>query len=267
MVNYIKQPTKRKSVLALLKIQGYLCKDFTKPLQSNSAGQMNWKHYFTSSIGKKLVMGFTGLFLISFLIIHAYVNVMIFANDGGVTFNIAAKFMGTTLIIRIMEIGLFAGILLHIIQGYMLVQKNNSTRNSRYAIKAGNKTSAWYSRSMGLLGTLILLFLIVHIAHFWVPSRITHTLNPMVVNGEEMHNLYERMVIVFANPWVVLLYVLGCFSLAWHLIHGFYSAFQTLGLGTHKYKQMIRNTGIVFSVLICVVFASMPVAMYFQWIK
>ncbi len=228
---------------------------------------MNWKHYFTSSIGQKLVMGFTGIFLISFLIIHAYVNVMIFANDGGVTFNKAAHFMGTTLIIRIAEVGLFAGILLHIVQGYMLVKKNAGTRNNRYAVKPGNKTSAWYSRSMGLLGTIILLFLVMHVAHFWVPSRITHTLEPVSVNGEELHNLYARMVSVFANPWIVLLYVLGCFSLAWHLVHGFYSAFQTFGLATHRYKKMIRNTGIVFSIVICTLFASMPVAMYFQWIQ
>src|SRR5690606_16451946 len=120
----------------------------------------------TSSVGQKLVMGFTGLFLISFLIIHAYVNVMIFANDGGVTFNKAADFMGSTLAIRIAEIGLFAGIILHIVQGYMLVKKNTSTRRVRYAMKDNKKSSAWYSRSMGLLGTIILLFLIMHIAHF-----------------------------------------------------------------------------------------------------
>jgi succinate dehydrogenase / fumarate reductase cytochrome b subunit len=228
---------------------------------------MNWKHYFTSSIGQKLVMGFTGLFLIMFLIVHAYVNVMIFANDGGVAFNKAADFMGTTLIIRIMEIGLFAGILLHIVQGLMLWKKNSSTRNQRYAMKANSKSSAWYSRSMGLLGTIILLFLIMHIAHFWVPSRITHTLNPVDVNGAELHNLYERMQIVFSSSWVVVLYLLGCFSLAWHLIHGFYSAFQTLGLTTHKYKKMIRSIGVAFSVIISLLFASMPVAVYFQWIQ
>ena len=83
---------------------------------------MNWKHYFTTSIGKKLVMGFTGLFLISFLIVHCYVNAMIFVGEDA--FNSAADFMGTTIAIRIMEVGLFAGILLHIVQGYMLAQKN-----------------------------------------------------------------------------------------------------------------------------------------------
>jgi succinate dehydrogenase / fumarate reductase cytochrome b subunit len=228
---------------------------------------MNWKHYFTTSIGKKLIMGFTGLFLIAFLIVHAYVNAMIFMNDGGEAFNAAADFMGTTIIIRIMEVGLFAGILLHIIQGLALSRRNLGTRTQRYAVKPGNRTSAWYSRSMGLLGTLVLLFLIIHIAHFWVPSRITGGLSEVTIRDREMHNLYERMQQVFENPIVVVIYLLGCISLAWHLIHGFYSAFQTMGLTTHKYKRMIRNVGIVFSVVITALFAAMPLAMYFNWIN
>lgn len=226
---------------------------------------MNWKHYFTTSIGKKLVMGFTGLFLILFLIVHAYVNAMIFVSADA--FNTAADFMGTTLAIRIMEIGLFAGIILHIVQGYALTQKNVSTRKERYAVKPGNKTSAWYSRSMGLLGTLILLFLVVHIAHFWVPSRITHDMEQFqLVNGRSTHNLYQRMLEVFQSPVTVVIYLLGVFSLAWHLIHGFYSAFQTMGLTTNKYKTMIRNIGIVFSIVICLLFAAMPVSMYLGWV-
>ena len=221
---------------------------------------MSWKNYFTTSIGQKLVMGFTGLFLISFLIVHVYINSMIFVSRDA--FNAAADFMGSTLIIRIMEIGLFAGILLHIVQGYYLAQKNLGTRKERYAVKPCNKTSAWYSRSMGLLGTLILLFLIVHITHFWVPSRVTHDLNEVDLRGKVVHDLFQRMYDVFQQPWVVVLYVLGVFSLAWHLVHGFFSAFQTMGLTTHKYKKIIRNTGIVFSIVICLLFASMPIAFY-----
>jgi succinate dehydrogenase / fumarate reductase cytochrome b subunit len=210
-------------------------------------------------------MGFTGLFLISFLIVHCYINAMIFV--GRDAFNSAADFMGTTVIIRILEIGLFAGIILHVVQGYMLAQKNLSTRNVRYNVKPGNKTSAWYSRSMGLLGTLILLFLVIHITHFWVPSRVTHDLNPITIRGREMHDLYQRMLDVFQELWVVVLYLLGVFSLAWHLVHGFYSAFQTMGLTTHKYKKIIRNFGILFTIVICLLFASMPVSMYMGWVS
>lgn len=211
-------------------------------------------------------MGFTGLFLISFLIVHAYINSMIFVSRDA--FNTAADFMGTTIAIRIMEVGLFAGIILHIVQGYLLWQKNASTRNVRYAVKAGNKTSAWYSRSMGLLGTLILLFLVIHIAHFWVPSRITGGMNEFrLINGRETHDLYQRMLDVFESPLVVGIYLAGVISLCWHLIHGFYSAFQTMGLTTHKYKKMIRNVGIAFSVIISLLFAAMPLAMHLKLVS
>ena len=116
-------------------------------------------------------MALTGLFLITFLIVHMYVNANVFFTNGEENFNRAAHFMGTNILVRIMEIGLFAGFILHIVQGYMLELSNRSKRSSKYLVEAGNKTSTWYSRSMALLGTLILLFLIIHIAHFWVPSR------------------------------------------------------------------------------------------------
>jgi succinate dehydrogenase / fumarate reductase, cytochrome b subunit len=221
---------------------------------------MNWKHYFTSSIGKKLVMGFTGIFLIVFLIVHCYINALVFFMDGGVRFLEGAHFMGTNPVIRITEIGLFAGLILHIVQGLMLWSQNNSKRNTRYAVSAGNTTSKWYSRSMGLLGTLILLFLVMHLWHFWGPNRYSQTFH-----GEEL-NLFTGMQTVFANPIVVIVYVLGCGALMYHLIHGFYSAFQTMGLATSKYKGMIRSVGVWFSIIVCLVFALMPVSFYLGWI-
>lgn len=210
-------------------------------------------------------MGFTGLFLIVFLVVHCYLNSMIFVSREA--FNAAADFMATCVAMRILEVGLFAGIFLHIIQGFMLVRKNASTRGERYAVSAGNKTSPWYSRSMGLLGTLIFLFLILHINHFWVPSRITGGLNPTEVHGVEMHDLYQKMIDIFQTPWVVAVYLLGVFSLAWHLIHGFYSAFQTMGLTMPKYKALIRIVGIIFSIVICLLFALMPVSMFMGWVS
>src|ERR1700740_221135 len=132
---------------------------------------MTWKSFFTSSIGKKFIMGLTGLFLITFLIVHCSINAMIFFNDGGQTFNHWAHFMGTNLIVRTMEIGLFAGLLLHIVQGLILWSQNSKARPVKYAVNDANSNSKWYSRSMGLLGTLLLLFLVIHLYHFWTPSR------------------------------------------------------------------------------------------------
>ncbi len=236
--------------------------------------RMKWSEFFTSSVGRKFVMGLTGLFLITFLIIHVSINACIFAdlpifdeNDNGSVFNRAAHFMGSTILIRIMEVGLFAGIILHIVQGYMLELKNRSARSVGYAVNLGERGSKWYSRSMGLLGTIILLFLVIHITHFWVKARITHDLQPVTYNGVEMHNMFEEMKMVFSQAWVVILYVLGCISLAYHLAHGFQSAFRTVGVHNRKYNQLLTSIGYGFSIIVSLVFALMPVAMYLGWVK
>lgn len=229
---------------------------------------MNWKQFFTSSIGKKFIMSLTGISLILFLVVHVGLNACIFAGDGGVMFNKAAHFMGSTIVTRILEIGLFLGIFLHIIQGFVLTAENNSRRSQGYAVDYGNRGSKWYSRSMGLLGTLVLLFLIMHIAHFWVPSRITGLEETILPNGEVLHNLYGKMLEVFqGNLLVVILYVLGCISLCFHLLHGFQSAFRTLGLGNKKYLALVQSTGVGFSVIVSAGFAIMPVAMYLGWVN
>jgi succinate dehydrogenase / fumarate reductase cytochrome b subunit len=225
---------------------------------------MNWSQLFNSSIGKKIVMALTGIFLVVFLVVHCYVNANVFFSNAEENFNRAAHFMGTNLLIRITEVGLFAGFILHIVQGYKLELQNRAKRKSRYAVTAGNKTSKWYSRSMAILGTLILLFLIVHLAHFWVPSRFGG-LSEVEYEGVVYHNLYLKMKNIFAEPIVVLVYVLGCFSLAWHLLHGVQSAAQTLGWTSKNYFPMIKKIGIVFSILIPLIFALMPIFMYFGW--
>jgi len=224
---------------------------------------MNWKNYFSTSIGKKITVGATGLFLITFLIVHCYVNAMVFWPDRGEHFTAAAKFMGGNVAVRITEIGLFAAFFLHIIQGLMLSAQNMKRRSTGYAVKPGNKVSRWYSRSMGLLGTLILIFLVIHLANFWAPNRYGQFMDP---NWKDT-DLYNKMLSTFTNPWIVLVYVLGCCSLSWHLMHGFYSAFQTFGLTTHKYKKTIKSIGVGFAIIVPLIFAVMPVSMYLGWIK
>ena len=219
-------------------------------------------------------MAITGLSLILFLVVHVTVNACMWAvvfdpNDNGEVFNKAAHFLGQTLVPRVLEIGLFLFIIIHIIQGYVLEVQNRQRRGVGYKINMGSKGSRWYRKSMGLLGTLIFLFLVVHIADFWVPSRfggldsITYPDTP----NKEFHNLYGKMVIVFQNPWIVILYVIGCISLAWHLIHGFQSSFRTLGVSNKKYMAMLNGFGWAFSIIVCLVFAMMPVSMYLGWVK
>ena len=235
---------------------------------------MKWSYFFTSAVGRKLVMALTGLFLISFLLVHVGLNSCIFYDlpffdpaDNGSMFNRAAHFMGASLVIRIMEIGLFAGIILHIVQGYAVEAKNRSLRGRDYKVDLGNRGSKWYSRSMALLGTLILLFLIMHVSHFWVPSRITHDMEPVTYGYTETHNLFLRMYEVFQNPLIVVLYLVGVISLAYHLFHGFHSAFRTMGVHNKKYLGMLKGLGYGFTVIVCILFALMPISMYLDWVN
>ena len=233
---------------------------------------MTWKQLFTSPVGKKFVMALTGIFLISFLVVHVGLNACIWANDDGAMFNKAAHFMGATVVIRIMEIGLFAGIILHIVQGLILEMQNRKRRSIGYQVPLGNRGSKWYSRSMGLLGTLIMLFLIMHIYHFWTPSRLggvgnIHELGTISYDGKAYHNLYGEMIIVFQSLTVVILYVLGCISLAYHLMHGFNSAFRTLGLHNQRYVRIVQATGTAFAIIVPLAFAMMPVSVYLGWVK
>jgi len=229
---------------------------------------MKWSAFFTSSIGKKFVMAVTGLFLISFLIVHVGLNACIWANDNGSMFNRAAHFMGSTIVVRLMEVVLFIGFIIHIIQGWVLEVQNRQKRKQGYAVTLGNKGSKWYSRAMGLLGTLLFFFLVMHISHFWIPSRITpEVLGSNMERGVEVHNLYGRMVEVFQNPVVVILYVLGCISLAYHLLHGFKSAFRTIGVHNNRYFSLIKATGYGFSIIVPLAFAMMPISFYLEWIK
>ena len=129
-------------------------------------------NFLQSSLGKKLLMSITGLFLISFLVVHCFLNSFIFFNDGGVMFNEGAEFMAHNPVIRTMEIVLFIGIILHIVQALILTLQNQKARPIKYAVQNGAANSKWYSRSMGLLGTLILMFLIILLNPFWHVSRL-----------------------------------------------------------------------------------------------
>jgi succinate dehydrogenase / fumarate reductase cytochrome b subunit len=173
-----------------------------------------------------------------------------------------------------MEIVLFAGLLLHIIQGLVLWAQNAKARPVKYFRDDAAKNSKWYSRSMGLLGTLILIFLVLHLYHFWTPSRFggmwgVHPLDETTLatyNNEQVHNLYKEMLSVFSNLWVVVIYVLGVFSLSWHLLHGFQSAFQTFGLSHKKHTPVIQAVGVAYSIIIPLVFALMPIAVFLKWV-
>ncbi len=222
---------------------------------------MTWKQLFTSSIGKKILMALTGFFLIIYLIVHAALNALIFYNDDGATFNAGASFMLHNYVIRFLEIGLFATFILHIIQGLLLWKQNRGARKIRYAKQNFPREIKWYSRYMGWLGTFLLLFLVMHLYHFWASTKHELYFNGPVVD------LYQEMKILFTNPVWFTLYMIGLVSLLFHLLQGFQSAFQTFGINHRRWTPIIKGIGIFYSVAICILFAMMPVSFMAGWLQ
>lgn len=124
------------------------------------------------------------------------------------------------------------------------------------------------SRSMAILGTLIFMFLILHISKFWWSSRITHDLRPVEYgNGVEVHDLYLRMYEVFQSPVIVIIYVLSVLFLGFHLWHGFHAAFRSMGVHNKKYLSLLKGLGYGFTVIVCLLFALMPISMFLHWVE
>jgi len=132
-------------------------------------------------------------------------------------------------------------------------------------MSAANENSKWYSRSMGLLGTLLLFFLIIHISKFFWDTKVA--LYTAGGANDASHNLFLDMKEEFQKWWVVLIYSLGVISLFWHLLHGFQSAFQTLGINHKRYTPLIKTIGVGYTFIICLLFLLMPIAFYFGWIQ
>jgi len=216
-----------------------------------------------STLGRKLIMALTGLFLILFLTGHVSGNMLLFKGDGGQAFNMYAKFMTTNPAVKLLSYLTYISVLGHIIYSIALSQHNKSARPVPYSTSNGSSNSAWSSRNMGVLGTIILIFLVVHLQGFWAQMHWGEV--PLITyEGEEYKNLFLIVSEAFKQEWLVALYVLSMIFLGFHLSHGFTSAFQTLGINHKKYSPAIKAIGTAYSILVPALFASMPVYIYFS---
>lgn len=228
---------------------------------------MKWlTSLFTSSLGRKLIMSLTGLFLCSFLVIHLLGNLQLLVDDGGVAFNDYAYFMTNFLPIKAISWGLYIMILLHAILGLMLWYQNSKKKGTKYKGGKGAKGS-WASKNMGLLGTLILAFIFIHMGDFWWKMKWTEYFSgDLVVQsealGHEVKNLYARVSEAFSNPLIVIAYVIGQLVLSFHLWHGFGSGFVTLGLNNTKYSPLIDGFGKIFAIVIPLGYVIIPIFHY-----
>ncbi len=228
---------------------------------------MNWVvNALTSTIGRKVLMALTGLFLITFLVIHLIGNLQLLKNDGGESFNKYAQFMGHNPLIQTVSILNFVFILTHIFVSVALTQRNKKSRPVGYA--SVKNSSTWNSRNMGILGTIILIFLVIHLINFWGKMKLTSLgvgsyVETVSYQGEDFLNLYATTVVAFQEWWLVLIYVASMVGLSFHLSHGFQSAFQTLGVNHPKYSTFIQTVGKLFAIVVPAAFAVIPVYLFF----
>lgn len=225
---------------------------------------MSWfTQALSTTIGKKVIMSLTGLFLITFLVVHVAGNMLLFKDDGGEAFNLYAKFMTTSPLIRVASIILYSGLLLHVIYSLVLAMHNKSARPVGYAKARPEENSSWKSRNMGILGTIVLIFLIIHLRSFWYVMHF----GPIPVKtyaGVEVDDLYTVVVAAFSQWWYTGFYVLAMVGLGFHLAHGFWSAFHTLGMNHRKYMPMIKKISLLFSIIVPLLFASMPIYFFIK---
>jgi succinate dehydrogenase / fumarate reductase, cytochrome b subunit len=210
---------------------------------------MQSSKFYSSSIGQKVIMASTGLFLMLFLIVHLGLNATIFAADGGILFDRTADLFRDNWGLHLLEILVSGGFILHIWQGVSLTLQNQSKRSVSYAVSPSFSFAP--ARSMGILGAIILAFLLLHLYQFWLPNRL----------GTRSDDLYQLMQETMSQWWVVAIYVLGCLAVAAHLLHGWRSAAITLGLAD-RYLQLFRAIGISFSIVVPLGLAAISIALF-----
>ncbi|NJL75132.1 MAG: succinate dehydrogenase cytochrome b subunit [Saprospiraceae bacterium] len=228
---------------------------------------MNWfTNFLSSSIGQKIIMSLTGLFLITFLIVHLTGNLQLLIHDEGKQFNLYAKFMTTNPLIKLTSYLLYASILLHAVQGVVLWQKNKNARGNQGYAKKTNRvvgTNSFAASNMAWLGIVIFVFIGLHLYQFWLQMKLGNL--PMAnYDGVEVKNLYAIVTQTYSNPVYVIVYVFSMAVIGFHLLHGFQSAFQTLGLTHKKYTPLIKGVGTIYAIAVPLLFAIIPVLIYLK---
>ncbi len=229
-------------------------------------------NFFTTTIGKKILVSITGLFLILFLIEHLAVNMLIVFDDTGKLFNEAAYFLSTNPIIQIIEPVLFIGFIAHILITVLLSIQNflqkdtNYAGFARYKLRKSSVGSTWTSRNMLVLGIFIFAFLVIHIQHFFVKMKFTGDplLEAVIYDGVAMKNSYALVVSTLSEcGWIVAVYVVGAIAIGLHLHHGIWSAFQSLGLSNKKWRKILNVIGVLLAIAIGAGYAFIPIYVAF----
>ncbi|MCD4709381.1 MAG: succinate dehydrogenase cytochrome b subunit [Bacteroidales bacterium] len=215
----------------------------------------------TSSLGKKLLMSLAGIFLITFLLVHMGINLLVIIFEDPMVYNKAAHFMTSNILIKIFEIVLFGGLLLHVIYALILQIQNWIARPKRYN-KANYANTSFFSKFMIHTAAITLIFLVIHFMDFYIKAKFGHAAE-IVVDGVAYHDLASEIVDKFKMLPYVIFYIAAFIFLGFHLIHGFQSAFKTLGLDHKKYTPVIQLLAIIYSTVVVAGYSIIPLIIYF----
>lgn len=213
-----------------------------------------------STLSRKILMCVTGLFLSFFLLIHFLGNLQLFLpqEQAHLQFNAYSHFLSGNIIIKIVSYVLYTSIIVHAVDGLIITLRNRKS-GGNYRNDNRKRASTWASRNMGILGTLILIFLVIHFQNFWYVYKFGNL--PLDDHGNK--DLYILVITVFKEWWYVLIYVVSMIALCYHLIHGIQSAVRTLGVFHPKFVRWFKYAGIAYSLIICCGFALMPIYIFF----
>ena len=223
------------------------------------------KRAIRSSIGRKFVMSISGIALVLFVIVHLLGNLTLLIPDGGVAFNTYAyNFESLGPALYVIELGLLAVIVMHIAFGVSVSLNNRRARVRGYAqniqTKGGPSNLSVASRNMFVTGSLLGAFIVAHILHFRVAKEFQD--EKIMVDGTEMTDLYSMVLEAFTNPVIVGIYVVAALMLGFHLRHGFWSAFQSLGTMKPEWSKGIYGLGYVVAFLLALGFVGIPVYLF-----
>ncbi|MFW5831913.1 MAG: succinate dehydrogenase cytochrome b subunit [Prolixibacteraceae bacterium] len=216
--------------------------------------------FLNASIGQKFLMSVSGLFLVLFLAVHLTVNLLLIFDDSGNLYNEASHFMITNPFIKVMEPLLGLGFMIHIVWSFILEYHYWKARPVKYKVKNASANSTWYARNMFVLGLLVLVFLVIHIIDFfWIIRFKSEEMNTVLIGAYEMDDTYSLVANLFINNiYYDIIYIAGAVLLGFHLAHGFWSAFQTLGLNNKYWMKRLQLIGKIYAIIIAVGFSIIP---------
>jgi succinate dehydrogenase / fumarate reductase cytochrome b subunit len=207
-------------------------------------------------------MALAGLFLITFLFVHLGINLLLIIDGSGELFNKAAHFMASNPLIQTFQWVLFAGFIIHMIYGLILQIQNWMARPNRYKVEGYSHTSP-FSKFMIHTAAIILIFLVIHLVNFFFKAKFGH-LDEVVYQGSSYEDMGSLVRAQFQNAWVVIFYIFSLIILAFHLHHGFQSAFQSMGWNHSRYTPFIKLLSTLIAIAVPLGFIAIPLAIFFN---